>query len=167
MKLGFYRLALLLIIVYLTGCASSASNTDPDQMPISDANSTNVGGDGGVTPSDFSGLITETPDASKTPLIIRVGKTQDLETIEVTNISSGPIDVSGFILFSENLDDRVIIPGGTILNSKESFAIYNGKDPRDGKGYFWNEEFAILNVEDQLLLLNQAGRIIYYFNYYP
>lgn len=171
MKIGYHGIVLLLVVILFGGCTSTQTTNPRGEVDFSATSSgTNLenSGDNRIeqTP-DFIGLITETPDGMKTPLIVRVLKEGELETIEIVNTTSSSIDISGYILYSEKLDDRLIIPVGTVLDSQDSFIIYNGKSTKNDLGFLWHEDFSINNVEDQLLLLNQAGRIIYYYTYYP
>lgn len=148
---ALYYFLLTTIIFSLFGCSTTQSG------------STSTADEGVLK---LSGFITQTPDPKETPLIIRVTKSSDVEEIRIINISTSPIDISGYLLFSEILEDRLILPEQTILESQDVLSVYNGKKPING-AIHWNDDFSILNIEDQILLLNRAGRIIYYYTYYP
>ena len=158
-----------IILVLLVGCSPAKDETKSTRgnPPIS-SDGTLPGYPGNKNEQEkFKGFITDTPDPSITPLIVRVTHEDQLETIEITNISSSEVDISGYILYSVALEDRLIIPDTTILSPGEQYYVYNGSSDQNRSLIIWKSEFTVNNFEEQLILLNRAGRIIYYYTYYP
>lgn len=170
MKKLFSVLTLLLFIL-VNGCSPASQNQPQTQTgyPLStpDSKSGYPGRTENSDGTNFSGLITATPDPLATPLIVHVSHDDGKELISIVNISDSEIDISGYMLYSEILEDRLIIPENSILKPNEDFKILNGKISSTDDGLPWKNDYSIRDVEDQLILLNRAGRIIYYFTYYP
>lgn len=165
-----FSVLILYLFILLNGCSPTPQNQPqaatgyPLSMP--DAKAGYPGRIENSDNADFSGLITATPDPLTTPLIVRVSHEKRKEVISIINISDSEINISGYMLYSEILEDRLIIPENSILKPNEDYVILNGEISSTDVGLQWKKDFSIRNVEDQLILLNRAGRIRYYFTYY-
>ena len=115
------------------------------------------------------GFITMTPDASLTSIIVSEVRHEDgVESIFITNISSETQDISNYMIYSPEMDARKIFPSNLILETGESFVLYNGANlesfPAD---QVWLDTPVLTEVLDEVWLTNSAARILYYFIYYP
>jgi len=115
------------------------------------------------------GFVTMTPDASLTSIIIsEVRHENDVESIYVTNISSETKDISNYMIYSPELDVRKIFPSNLVLEPGESFILCNGANlesyPAEQR---WLDTPILTEALDEVWLTNSAGRILYYFIYYP
>lgn len=115
------------------------------------------------------GFVTMTPDANLTSIIVsEVRHEGEMESIYITNISSETQDISNYMIYSPKLDVRKILPSNLILETDESFVLYNGADlesyPEDQR---WLDTPVLTEVLDEVWLTNSAARILYYFIYYP
>lgn len=115
------------------------------------------------------GFVTMTPDANLTSIIIsEVRHENDVESIYITNISSETKDISNYMIYSPELDVRKIFPSNLVLEPGESFVLYNGANldsfPVEQR---WLDTPILTEALDEVWLTNSAGRILYYFIYYP
>ena len=122
-----------------------------------------------VPPYMVPGFVTMTPDASLTSIIIsEVRHENDVESIYVTNISSETKDISNYMIYSPELDVRKIFPSNLVLEPGESFILYNSANlesyPAEQR---WLDTHILTEALDEVWLTNSAGRILYYFIYYP
>jgi hypothetical protein len=122
-----------------------------------------------MPPYMVPGFVTMTPDASLTSIVIsEVRHENDVESIYVTNISSATQDISNYMIYSPELDVRKIFPSNLILEPGESFVLYNGANldsfPAEQR---WLDTPILTEALDEVWLTNSAGRILYYFIYYP
>jgi hypothetical protein len=122
-----------------------------------------------MPPYMVPGFVTMTPDASLTSIVIsEVRHENDVESIYVTNISSATQDISNYMIYSPELDVRKIFPSNLILEPGESFVLYNGANldsfPVEQQ---WLDTPILTEALDEVWLTNSAGRILYYFIYYP
>lgn len=151
--------------ILLVSCTSKPKPTISPLSPLP------IGVPGGSEPiSTMEHLATVTPDPLVSPLVISEvtrGK-DDLEIIVITNISASDQNLAGMSLLEPEsmqylfLPEVVLPPGGTIK-------VCNGNCGTDD-GIEWLKEPALRESGDQLILLNQAGRVIWnYVNFvnYP
>lgn len=122
-----------------------------------------------VPPYMVPGFVTMTPDPSLTSIIVsEVRHENDVESIYITNISSETQDISNYMIYSPKLDVRKIFPSNLVLEPGESFILYNGANlesyPAEQR---WLDKPILTEVLDEVWLTNSAGRILYYFIYYP
>jgi len=122
-----------------------------------------------VPPYMVPGFVTMTPDPSLTSIIVsEVRHENDVESIYITNISSETQDISNYMIYSPKLDVRKIFPSNLVLEPGESFILYNGANlesyPTEQR---WLDKPILTEVLDEVWLTNNAGRILYYFIYYP
>jgi hypothetical protein len=112
-----------------------------------------------VRPSD-------TPDPARTPLIIAGATIGDdgHEVVLVKNISAKKLDLSSHLLYNPLTGQRFIFPAGVALASGETVEVHSGtgKEMSEG-GLFWTEESVWKGENEDILLLNPTGRLIYWY----
>ncbi len=173
-----HTLSIIMIIVFLSGCKSNSVENSPTNIattyPVETTYEVESAYPSGVIPEDTSygyqtpGYITATPDPTLSPIIIAdVQHEGSAEIIEIKNISDKVVDISAYMIYSPEMEDRKILPENLRLSSGESFMIYNGQNLDYPEEQVWLEKFIINNPLDEILLLNNAARIIYNFIYYP
>lgn len=115
------------------------------------------------------GFSTPTPDPEMVSLIIsEVRHENGLETIVIKNISGETMDISSYMIYSPAVDDRKILPQNLTLESGETFMLYNGPGSSEyPESQRWLTQTILEQALDEVWLLNDAARIIYYFIYYP
>lgn len=159
------KLILLFLGVLLVGCISKPK---PTISPISPLPISVPGESEPVSTAER--LATVTPDPLVSPLVISevIHKKDDLEIVVITNISASDQNSAGMSLLEPEtmqylfLPEVVLPPGGTIK-------VCNGNCGTDD-GIRWLKEPALREPGDQLILLNQSGRVIWnYVNFvnYP
>jgi hypothetical protein len=113
--------------------------------------------------------ITATPDPSRTPVAIVSANTgSDPEIITIQNISSSDQDVSGWILFNLDSEDVFRFPENLVLEPGEVVRVYSAvaenKVPEGA--FFWTEETVWEGLPANVLLLNRATRLVYWYVQY-
>ena len=113
----------------------------------------------GVRPSD-------TPDPVKTPLIIAGATVSDdgHEAVQIKNIGAEKMDLSSYSLYNPDTKQRFSFPSGFELASGEMVEIHSGisKEAVQG-GLFWTEERVWAGGSEDILLLNPAGRLVFWY----
>lgn len=146
-----------IVMVLLTGCVSRVQST---LSPLSPLTPDNAGGlYSGVPP------VTDTPDPSVFPIIIsEVTHNQDgIEVIVITNISNSEQDLEGMALLNPVTMEHVVFPK-VVLPPGGSFRVYNGlKVGKVTEGIKWLDEPVLRHSGDHIVLLNPAGRAIWYY----
>jgi|GEM_PF-1160666 hypothetical protein len=189
MKLSIKIFVFGLIIISLMGC-SEAKTPSPDEppndqteyseeteigYPISPEGSTNQGyplenNESTEIPAYLlPEFITATPDPALVSIIIsEVRHENGLETIVIKNIGEEQQDISAFMIYSPAIDDRKILPQNIVLDTGDTFMLYNGPDTSAyPESQRWLKETILNEALDEVWLLNDAARIVYYFVYYP
>ena len=114
------------------------------------------------------GFITATPDPILAQLVIsEVRHENDTEIITIKNISDDVKDIGAFMIYSPELGERKILPEGLKLASGDTFIIYNGETFGYPEEQIWLSQGVHKSPLDEIWLLNDAARMIYYFVYYP
>jgi hypothetical protein len=115
------------------------------------------------------GFSTATPDPAMVDIIISEVKHENgLEIIVIKNIAEKTIDISSFMIYSPAFDDRKILPQNLFLESGDTFELYNGPESSEyPESQRWLTQTILNQALDEVWLLNDAARIIYYFVYYP
>jgi len=110
---------------------------------------------------------TGTPDPNRTPVaIVRADIRPDREVVTIQNISTDEQDVSGWILFNLSDDDPVFrFPDGLVLAPGDTVQIYSAVSEEDVPegAYFWTTEKVWHNLPADVLLLNKATRLVYWY----
>ena len=122
-----------------------------------------------ITAYLLPGFSTPTPDPAMVSIIIsEVRHENGLETIVIKNISDETMDISSYMIYSPAVDDRKILPQNLTLESGETFMLYNGPGSSEyPESQRWLTQTILEQALDEVWLLNDAARIIYYFIYYP
>ena len=113
----------------------------------------------GVRPSN-------TPDPAKTPLIIAGATISDdgHEAVQIRNISADTMDLSGFSLYNPDSEQRFDFPLGFGLASGEMVEVHSGISQALAQGgLFWTEDPVWAGGSEDVLLLNPAGRLVYWY----
>jgi hypothetical protein len=113
----------------------------------------------GVRPSN-------TPDPAKTPLIIAGATISDdgHEAVQIRNISADTMDLSGFSLYNPDSEQRFAFPLGFGLASGEMVEVHSGISQALAQGgLFWTEDPVWAGGSEDVLLLNPAGRLVYWY----
>ena len=170
---------LLILILFLVGCSTPETQeatqqpTAPIDMP------SGYPAAPAVSPSDgypatiqeqqpsYADYITPTPNPAETPIIVRVEHQDGVEAISVINISSEPINVGAYMIFSPVVQERIIIPVDTVLNLGEKYTVYNGANESFPAEQRWLAEQVVTNALDEIWLTNMAGRVIFFYVHYP
>jgi len=112
-----------------------------------------------VRPSD-------TPDPAKTPLIIADAAIGDdgHEVVQIKNISAEKLDLSGHSLYNPLTEQQFDFPSGVELAPGETVEVHSGtsKEAATG-GLFWTEEAVWGGENEDVLLLNPTGRLIFWY----
>ena len=107
-----------------------------------------------------------TPDPARTPLIIAGAKVSDdgHEAVQIRNISADTVDLSGFSLYNPDSEQRFDFPLGFGLASGEMVEVHSGISQELAQGgLFWTEDFVWAGGSEDVLLLNPAGRLVYWY----
>ena len=108
---------------------------------------------------------TDTPDPFLFPIIIsNIVYNEYSEKIVVENISDQDQFIGGFAILNPQTMEHFIIPE-KILKSRSSYIICNGKCNDDEVDVKWLDKPVINEYGDHLVLLNQAGRVIWNYVY--
>ena len=119
-----------------------------------------------ATPTTPSMRPTDTPDPSRTPLIIALVAVNEegREVVLIKNIGPELLDLEGFSIYSPSQDRRFDFPPNFVLSPGESVAIYSGVAKEQVKdGFFWTRERLWIEENDDVLLLNPAGRVVFWY----
>lgn len=141
-------------LTLLTSCISKVQSTLSPLGPISTGESYP-----GVPP------VTDTPDPSVSPLIISevTRPREGTEVIVITNISGSEQNLEGMALLNPVTMEYVVFPNVTLLPGG-SFKVYNGlKAEKIADGIKWLDEPVLRQPGDYIVLLNRAGRAIWYY----
>jgi hypothetical protein len=105
-----------------------------------------------------------TPNPLKDPIIISAVESKaGLETIYVTNISNVIQDITGFSLIIPETSEHINFPE-TKLEPGTSLRVYNGSGASlQTDGVFWRDQIILKLPGDSIILLNHAGRVIWYY----
>jgi hypothetical protein len=113
--------------------------------------------------------VTVTPDANNSPIIIFGVEVIDKnEIITLKNISNQTIDMKDFILVDPQINNMKKFKEETLIKAGNSILIINGDENSEYalKNEYWQPEFVINETLDEIILVNQAGRILWsYINY--
>ncbi|MCX7766818.1 MAG: lamin tail domain-containing protein [Candidatus Sumerlaeia bacterium] len=110
-------------------------------------------------------LATDTPDPTVSPIIIsEVIHTQaGTEIVVIKNISGSEQNLEGMALLNPVTMEHVVFPNVT-LPPGGSFKVYNGSEAgKIAEGIKWLDEPVLRQSGDHVVLLNPAGRAIWYY----
>lgn len=148
----------LVIAIFLVSCNSKSTSGNKEQIINQEINQT-----------ENETRITVTPDVNNSPIIILSVEVMDKnEVITLKNISEKTIDISEFILVDPQTNNMKKFNEESIINPNETFLIINGDQDSEFalKNEYWQPVFVINQPLDELILVNQAGRILWsYVNY--
>lgn len=156
----YKTLSLWVVLTAMTLLISCISRVQSTLSPISPLGPVSTEGTySGVPP------VTDTPDPSVSPLVISevTHTSEGIEVIVITNISSSEQNLEGMALLNPVTMEHVALPNVTI-SPGGSFKVYNG--PEAGKiteGMKWLDEPVLRQSGDYIVLLNPAGRAIWYY----
>jgi len=86
------------------------------------------------------------------------------EVVVVTNISSVPQDIGNYSLYNPRLKRHFDFPKGLVLAPGESIEVHSGPGASHIKaGFFWTEERLWTQRNEDVLLLNPAGRVVFWY----
>jgi hypothetical protein len=110
--------------------------------------------------------LTDTPDPIKTPLIIAgaaIGG-DGHEVVQIKNISTEKMDLSDYSLYNPQTRQRFSFPSGYELASGMMVEIHSGisREAATG-GLFWTEEPIWAGGNEDILLLNPAGGLVFWY----
>lgn len=113
--------------------------------------------------------MTATPDPDQTPVAIvsaEIGPNREIITIQ--NISSSDQDISEWILFNLDAEDVFRFPENLVLEPGEVVRVYSAVAENEvpESGFFWTEETVWESLPADVLLLNQATRLVYWYVHY-
>jgi hypothetical protein len=147
----------LIIGVFVFGCKSSGNSSIVQRT---------------YTPEEGKESInpTVTPNSEISPIIITnvevIGKN---EVITLKNISNESQNIRNFILIDKQTESLKRFDDDIILETDQTIKVINGdKDSSLVKNnQYWQSLFVINQDFDELLLVNQAGRILWSYINYP
>jgi len=164
MHIKIPALILSLLVISLLAIVSCTSKPEPTVSPLSPiATATQQAAMPSVTtlPSDW---VTDTPNPAVSPIIIS-DVTRDangLETIAITNISDAEQSLANMTVLNPATLEYVDLPSDVTLPPGASFKVYNGPGATEASdGLAWLDEPALWLIGDHLVLLNQAGRVLW------
>jgi hypothetical protein len=113
----------------------------------------------GVRPAD-------TPDPANTPLVI-AGATVSAdghEAVRIQNISAEKMNLADYALYNPDSKQQFTFPSGFELAPGEMVAIHSGSSQELAQGgLFWTEDSVWAGGSEDVLLLNPAGRLVYWY----
>lgn len=146
----------LVVTLLLIGCTTQVKPTLSPLSPLSPVS----------TEEQLSGVppVTDTPDPAISPIIISEVITQgEVEVITIKNISNVEQNLRGMALLNPVTMEHVFLPEKTLLPG-DSFKVYNGPDVgKVSDGIKWLGEPVLRQPGDYIVLLNPAGRAIWYY----
>jgi len=113
-------------------------------------------------------ILTATPDKSISPLIIeKVERIENSELITLANISDEDIDLKNYIIVDPQDYNLKKFPQDTILKPGEKYLILNGDGQTKISETFdyWLPKNILKQANDEIIITNEAGRIIWSFIY--
>lgn len=148
----------LVIAIFMVSCNSKSPNENKEQIKKQE-----------IIQSESESRITVTPDVNNSPIIISsVEIIDNNEIITLKNISEKTIDIGEFILVDPQTNNMKKFNDGSEVKPNETFLIINGDQDSEFalKNEYWQPVFVINQPLDELILVNQAGRILWsYVNY--
>ena len=122
-----------------------------------------------VTPPSLGPAPTGTPDADRTPVIIRMAEIgPEREIITIQNISQVDQDISGWALFNPVAKPVFTFPENVVLKPGESVQVYSATTKANVPegAYFWTEQKVWTEFPGDVLLLNKITRLMYWYVVY-
>lgn len=148
----------LVIAIFMVSCNSKSPNENKEQIKKQE-----------IIQSESESRITVTPDVNNSPIIISsVEIIDNNEIITLKNISEKTIDIGEFILVDPQTNNMKKFNDGSEVKPNETFLIINGDQDSEFalNNEYWQPVFVINQPLDELILVNQAGRILWsYVNY--
>jgi len=114
-------------------------------------------------------IFTTTPDKTISPLIIeKVERIENSELITLANISDEDIDLKNYIIVDPQEYNLKKFPQNTILKPGEKYLILNGDSQTKISETFdyWLPKNILNQANDEIIITNEAGRIIWSYIYY-
>jgi hypothetical protein len=109
---------------------------------------------------------TDTPDPVKTPLVIAGAavSADGHEAVQIQNISAEKMHLADYVLYNPETKQRFTFPSGFELAPGEMVAIHSGISEEAAKGgLFWTEKAVWAEGSEDVLLLNPAGRLVFWY----
>lgn len=155
------KFILLFLVALLVSCTPKP---EPTISPISPLPRGAPGGPESISPGEHSATVT--PDPLASPLVISevMRRKDDLEIIVIANISAFDQNLAGMSLLEPESMRYLFLPE-VVLPPGDTIRVCNG-NCGTGDGIQWLKEPVLYEPGDQLILLNQAGRVIWnYVNF--
>jgi hypothetical protein len=149
-------LTFFIFLFFVIGCSSNGLPPSTSQEPTTTAI-------GNVRNTDTP--VQPTIDSEFIPLIIsEVDKSQKgVEIFVIKNISNSDQNIEGMALLNLETSEYIVLPSVT-LRPGETFKVYNGSVNEEITGGMkWLDEPALRLTGDTVVLLNQAGRALWYY----
>ena len=108
----------------------------------------------------------DTPDPARTPVAITQAELlPDREVVTIQNISNQDQDISGWVLFNLESDHVFRFPEDIVLKPGDSVQVFSAvaeEDVPEG-GYFWTQDKVWNKFPANVMLLNKATRLMYWY----
>ena len=170
---------LLAAMLLLTGLLVSCGGQEPSATPPPAASQT-------PTSTTFTSPLTEpsatpvmvlpevsgspsptgTPDPVRTPVaIVQAELLPDREVVTVQNVSAEDQDIGGWVLFNLESTPVFRFPDDVVLKPGDSVQVYSAvaeEDVPEG-AYFWTSDKVWHKFPANVMLLNKATRLMYWY----
>jgi hypothetical protein len=147
------------IALLAAGCGGQADTDGSPRLPCTAFSPLEAPGGQELRPTD-------TPDPSRTPLIIAqlTANAAGGEVVEVKNIGPEAASLSGLSIYCPSRGYRFDFPSDMVLNSGDSVDVYTAVAEDDLEdGLYWMSERLCLEWNDDVLLVNPGGRVVYWY----
>lgn len=148
------------LLLSIVGCVNTATPMESPVSPLPTANQTATS----TAAQAQDAWATDTPDPSVSPLIISsvIRDENGVEIIRITNISNTKQELKHKTLLDPETMNHVDLPPDIALVPGDSFKVYNGKMSIESSNELvWLSEPLLQNKGDHLVLLNEAGRVLW------
>jgi hypothetical protein len=174
-RLVLILIAALLPMSILLSCGSPEPTATPQLKPPQSSTETTFGSplaEPTATPaivgipSSASPSPTGTPDPNRTPVaIVQAELEPDREVITIQNISQVDQDISGWTLFNLEAVPVFIFPENVVLKPGETVQVYSAVSESEvpAGAFFWTQERIWTEVPANVMLLNKATRLVYWY----
>ncbi len=108
----------------------------------------------------------DTPDPARTPVaIVQAELLPDREVITIQNISDQDQDISGWVLFNLDSEHVFRFPDDVLLKPGDSVQVYSAvaEENVPEESYFWTSEKIWNKFPANVMLLNKATRLMYWY----
>ncbi len=175
-RFTFLAMAVVLLMGLLAGCGGTpqpAATLQPEPTnaptettltsPLSEPTATPPAA---VLPPNSSPSPTGTPDPNRTPVaIVEAVIEPDREIVSIENVSQVDQDISGWVLFNLEANPVFRFPENTVLKPGERVQVYSAVPESEvpAGAFFWTEEKVWTTFPADILLLNKATRLMFWY----